>query len=246
MRVRRVANARASAIGTALSAMTLAAGFAATPLGWAQTVEADPVVAGNALLASRNLAMPVDGVASATLRDTFSDSRNGHRHEAIDIAAPRGAKVFAVDDGRLVKLFTSVPGGLTVYQFDPHGRLAYYYAHLDRYADGLREGMTLHRCDLLGYVGASGNAASGSPHLHFAVFRLDAEHRWWKGVPINPYWALTRTASRNATSDVPASGRPRPAPVSASVIARRQEGVRLISPRTGVWATRKHKTDGLA
>lgn len=80
--------------------------------------------------------------------------------------------MYAVEDGTLAKLFTSVPGGLTVYQFDPDGRLAYYYAHLDRYADGLREGMTLRRCDLLGYVGTSGNAPPDSPHLHFAVFRL--------------------------------------------------------------------------
>src|SRR4051812_2151679 len=65
------------------------------------------------------LALPVEGVAAAGLRDTFVAGRPGHLHEAIDIAAPRGTRVYAVDDGTVVKLFRSVPGGLTVYQFDP-------------------------------------------------------------------------------------------------------------------------------
>ncbi|NKE64245.1 M23 family metallopeptidase [Ramlibacter sp. RBP-2] len=142
-----------------------------------------------ALLASRPLIVPVAGVPPSALTDMFDDARGGRRHEAIDILAPTGTKVFAVDDGTVAKLFTSKPGGLTVYQFDPQGRLAYYYAHLDRYAEGLKEGMTLRRGDLVGYVGTSGNAGN-TPHLHFAVFRLGPERRWWEGDPVNPYPAL--------------------------------------------------------
>ena len=138
----------------------------------------------------RPLAVPVEGVAVGDLRDTFDDGRPGHRHEAIDIAAPRGTRVRAVDDGTLVKLFTSVPGGLTIYQFDPDKRFAYYYAHLDRYADGLREGMALRRGELIGYVGTTGNAAPDAPHLHFAVFRLGPERQWWKGQAVNPFGAF--------------------------------------------------------
>ena len=140
--------------------------------------------------ALRPLAIPVEGVSVADLRDTFDDGRQGHRHEAIDIAAPRGTRVLAVDDGTLVKLFRSVPGGLTIYQFDRDGRFAYYYAHLDRYADGLREGMRLRRGEVIGYVGTSGNAAPDAPHLHFAVFRLGPERQWWKGQAINPFGAM--------------------------------------------------------
>ncbi|MBA3898451.1 MAG: M23 family metallopeptidase [Sphingomonadaceae bacterium] len=136
------------------------------------------------------LAIPVDHVESSALRDTFGDGRPGHRHEAIDIAAPRGTKVLAVDDGEIVKLFTSVRGGLTVYQFDPQGRLAYYYAHLDRYAETVHEGMTVHRCDLIGYVGSTGNAPADAPHLHFATFLLGARKHWWEGTAINPFPAL--------------------------------------------------------
>ena len=95
-----------------------------------------------------------------------------------------------VDDGKLVKLFNSKPGGLTVYQFDPSSRLTYYYAHLDRYADGIREGMPLRRGELIGYVGSTGNASPEAPHLHFAVFVLGPEKQWWRGEPLNPYSAL--------------------------------------------------------
>lgn len=145
---------------------------------------------GAALLAARAIAMPIDGVAGRALHDTFTDRRTGGSHEALDILAPRGTPVRAVDDGKLVKLFTSVPGGLTVYQFDGSSRLAYYYAHLDRYAENLREGMPLRRGDVIGYVGTTGNAPPDVPHLHFAVFVLDADKRWWKGTAINPYPVL--------------------------------------------------------
>lgn len=170
--------------------------------GWAgeqPAVRPAPVDAtirdGRTLLDARPLRMPIDGVLASSLRDTFSEGRPGHLHEAIDILAPRGTPVYAVDDGPLVKLFTSAPGGLTVYQFDPNGQLAYYYAHLDRYALGLKEGNALRRGDLLGYVGSTGNASPDAPHLHFAVFRLGAEKQWWKGTPVNPFEALRRVAA---------------------------------------------------
>ncbi len=133
--------------------------------------------------------MPVQGVAAQDLRDTYTDQRSsGARvHEALDIMAPRGTPVLAADDGRIAKLFLSKPGGITVYQFDPGNRFAYYYAHLDGYAPGLAEGQTVHRGQLLGYVGSTGNAHPDAPHLHFGIFRLDAGQRWWTGVPINPY-----------------------------------------------------------
>lgn len=133
------------------------------------------------------LMIPVPGVAPSQLYDSFDHNRGGGRHEAIDIHAPRGTPVIAVDDGKVVKLFNSKPGGLTVYQFDPEQKVAYYYAHLDRYAAGLAEGMELKRGDLIGYVGSTGNANPAAPHLHFAIFVLGPEKRWWQGTAINPY-----------------------------------------------------------
>src|SRR5437868_6429078 len=87
----------------------------------------------------------------------------------------------------LVALMLCVAGGLTVYQFDPSERFVYYYAHLDHYAQGLKEGMTLKRGDAIGAVGTTGNARPDSPHLHFAIFKLGPEKQWWKGSPINPF-----------------------------------------------------------
>ena len=173
----------------------------AAPPAAAGTVAAASTPTGTAPPADRPppLLIPVEGVAASSLRNTFDERRGGDagkRHEAIDIAAPRGTRVLAADDGKVVKLFTSRPGGLTVYQFDRDGRLAYYYAHLDRYAEGLKEGTALSRGDLVGYVGSTGNASAQAPHLHFAVFRLGPQRRWWEGTPVDPYPLLTGEAPR--------------------------------------------------
>jgi murein DD-endopeptidase MepM/ murein hydrolase activator NlpD len=137
--------------------------------------------------APRPMIVPVAGVARTAMRDMFNEVRGDRRHEAIDILAPQGTPVIATDDGVVKKLFTSKPGGLTVYQFDPDQRFCYYYAHLDHYAAGLHEGQLLHRGEVLGYVGVTGNAPKNTPHLHFALIRLDVERRWWKGTYVNPY-----------------------------------------------------------
>jgi murein DD-endopeptidase MepM/ murein hydrolase activator NlpD len=134
------------------------------------------------------LLIPVEGIKLAQLSDNYDQPRGKERHhEALDIMAPKGTKVIAVADGKVVKLFNSKPGGLTVYQFDPTEKYSYYYAHLDRYADGVKEGTVLKRGDLVGYVGVTGNANKDGPHLHFAVFELTPKKEWWKGTPINPF-----------------------------------------------------------
>jgi murein DD-endopeptidase MepM/ murein hydrolase activator NlpD len=135
-----------------------------------------------------SLQVPVAGVGPDQLEDTFEQMRGGSvRHEALDIPAPRGTPVVAAGDGRVVKLFTSRKGGLTVYQFDPTETYCYYYAHLDGYAPGLKEGDVLKRGDLIGYVGSSGNASSEAPHLHFCMTKLGPDKKWSKGDPVNPY-----------------------------------------------------------
>lgn len=140
------------------------------------------------------LLIPVQGITVTQLTDTFGDARaQGRAHDAIDIMAPRGTPVLAVADGQIEKLFTSKPGGLTIYQFEPSGRYAYYYAHLDRYADGLAEQQTVRRGDVIGYVGSTGNANPETPHLHFSIFALGPEKQWWKGTAINPYPVLTQS-----------------------------------------------------
>ncbi len=141
------------------------------------------------------LLLPVAGVDPARVTDTFDDARGSERrHEALDIMAPAGTPVLAVADGTIEKLFTSERGGLTIYQFEPTGTYAYYYAHLQAYAPGIVEGQPVRRGDVLGTVGSTGNADPAAPHLHFAVFRLTPEKQWWTGEPINPYPLLQRPA----------------------------------------------------
>ncbi|WP_028103831.1 M23 family metallopeptidase [Pseudoduganella violaceinigra] len=138
--------------------------------------------------AGTSLLIPVAGIKSAQLQDTYKQPRGLERmHEALDIPAPVGTPVYAVADGRIAKLFASRPGGLTIYQFDPAEKFSYYYAHLDHYAAALKEGQQVKRGDLIGYVGASGNADPAAPHLHFAMFELGPEKHWWQGKPVNPY-----------------------------------------------------------
>ncbi|MBW8708922.1 MAG: M23 family metallopeptidase [Alphaproteobacteria bacterium] len=143
-------------------------------------------------LRAKGLTLPVQGTRAEELHPDFYDDRGQRGHQAIDIMAPRGQPVLAVEDGRIVKLFNSVRGGLTIYQFDPSEKYAYYYAHLDRYADGVAEGMTVRRGEVIGYVGSTGNADTSNPHLHFAIFLLGPEKLWWKGEALDPYPALVR------------------------------------------------------
>jgi murein DD-endopeptidase MepM/ murein hydrolase activator NlpD len=134
------------------------------------------------------LVVPVAGVSAAHLADTFGDARGSERrHEALDIMAPTGTPVLAVAHGHVEKLFESERGGLTLYQFEPSGRYAYYYSHLQRYAPGLAEGQALRQGQVIGYVGSTGNADPAAPHLHFAIFLLGPGREWWRGTPVNPY-----------------------------------------------------------
>ncbi len=135
---------------------------------------------------SLHIGVPIDSLDPRKIPDTFADTRDGHRHEALDIMEARGTPVHAVAEGNVAKLFNSKQGGLTVYQFDNTQSYCFYYAHLDRYAPGLKEGTLLRKGDVLGFVGSTGNASPEGPHLHFAVFKLGPDKKWWTGTPIDP------------------------------------------------------------
>jgi peptidoglycan LD-endopeptidase LytH len=150
-----------------------------------QAVAAAPADSEDAAL---QISLPMKGLKLPDIQDTFEQTRGGtRRHEATDIMAPRGTPVLAVNDGRIVKLFLSKPGGNTIYQFDPSEKFCYYYAHLDRYAGGIAEGTMVHRGEVIGFVGSTGNADPSAPHLHFEIHRLDSQKLWYHGVSINPY-----------------------------------------------------------
>jgi murein DD-endopeptidase MepM/ murein hydrolase activator NlpD len=151
---------------------------------------AEAILASAQELRSRHLDFPVEGFPREKLTDTFDDPRTGHVHGAADIMAPRNTPVRAVEDGTIARLLSNRSGGITIYQLDPSRRYIYYYAHLERYAEGLREGVDVARGEVIGYVGTTGNAPKNAPHLHFAIFRVADPSQWWGGAAVNPYLVL--------------------------------------------------------
>jgi peptidoglycan LD-endopeptidase LytH len=142
-------------------------------------------------LRARDLLVPVEGISASQLHDTFNAARSGGRvHDAIDIHAPRGTPVLATADGMVIKLHYGARGGRSLYQLDQDGRTRYYYAHLDRYAAGVNEGVRVTKGQVIGYVGDTGNAQPGDYHLHFAIAILNDVSRWWGGDNVNPYAVL--------------------------------------------------------
>lgn len=144
----------------------------------------------NLVIGPTGLAIPVAGIRPAQLTDTFKQARAGGArvHDAIDIMADHGTPVVAAAPGKIEKLFFSKGGGgITAYVRSGDERWVYYYAHLQDYAPGLREGQRLERGDPIGRVGATGNANPDGPHLHFAIHRMLPEDDWHEGTAINPY-----------------------------------------------------------
>ena len=150
-----------------------------------------------ALLVAKHLIVPVEGVDPARLRDSYDAPRGERVHSAVDILAPRGTPVLSADSGRVFRLRRNPAGGITVYALDPEEQFVYYYAHLERYREGLAEGMTLAQGDVLGYGGTTGNAPPNTPHLHFQMMRYRGDGKWWDLEPINPLPWLGRAGVRH-------------------------------------------------
>ncbi|HKU77563.1 MAG TPA: M23 family metallopeptidase [Pyrinomonadaceae bacterium] len=142
-----------------------------------------------------NLIIPVAGVRPEQLLDTYSDARSeGRTHDAIDIMAPAETPVLAAADGKILKLFQSEKGGITIYQLSASQELIFYYAHLSHYADGLTEGSLVKQGEVIAYVGDTGNAGPGNYHLHFSIALVTDPKRYWEGTNINPYPLLQNRA----------------------------------------------------
>jgi murein DD-endopeptidase MepM/ murein hydrolase activator NlpD len=148
----------------------------------------ETVTADDLALLTGEIAMPLDGVDPTTLHSNFAERRGGgtRQHQALDIMASRRTPVKSAAKGRVLKLFTSVDGGLMVYAADSSERFVLMYAHLDGYAPAMRDGAPLARGEVIGYVGSTGNALASAPHLHFAIARSADVKRWSKGRPIDP------------------------------------------------------------
>ena len=94
-----------------------------------------------------------------------------------------------MQDASRKRLWLAVVGGLALLVsglclwLSTQNGTSFYYAHLDRWAAGLFEGMEVRSGDLLGYVGNTGNAKTTPSHLHFGVNDNDEM--------VNPYPILT-------------------------------------------------------
>jgi murein DD-endopeptidase MepM/ murein hydrolase activator NlpD len=116
------------------------------------------------------LLMPVRGVRVKAIANTWHAPRDGGReHAGQDIFARRGTPVYSATGGYVWRVSESLRGGKTVSILGAGGR-SYYYAHLDKHAEGLTEGAEVTTETLLGYVGTTGNAKGTPPHLHFSVY----------------------------------------------------------------------------
>lgn len=137
------------------------------------------------------LMVPVEGIEPRSLRDTFHEARSGGRiHMATDILAMRGTPVLSASNGRIVKLANGGAGGITIYVADASGRFLHYYAHLEGYAPGVKEGLQVREGQVIGFVGTTGNAPPNTPHLHYQVMRSDKDY--WNGTPIDVRPFITR------------------------------------------------------
>lgn len=138
-------------------------------------------------LRSRNLLLPIEETDPEDWKNSFFAKRSHGTHRAADMMAPRNTPIRAVEDGTIARLHYNGKGGITIYQTDPSENFVYYYAHLEKYADGLKTGDCVKRGQIIGYVGTTGNAPPGSPHLHFQICKIENPRRVWNGVAINPY-----------------------------------------------------------
>ncbi len=111
---------------------------------------------------------PVAG--QADWEDDWHDPRFGppfHLHQGTDIFAERGTPVIAPEAGTVT--FTDGGlGGRGAYVTTADGT-AYYMAHLNAYADSVYSGASVEQGEVVAYVGNTGNAENGAPHLHFEI-----------------------------------------------------------------------------
>ena len=123
----------------------------------------------SARLSSGGFVFPVYGTAS--FGDSFGAPRAdvaGGWHHGEDIFAAAGTPLLAVADGTLHTIGFNRIGGYRLWLRDTQGD-EFYYAHLSAYSPLAVEGRSVKGGDVIGFVGATGDADGGPPHLHFEI-----------------------------------------------------------------------------
>jgi murein DD-endopeptidase MepM/ murein hydrolase activator NlpD len=130
-----------------------------------------------------SLPVPLRLAGRPSLVDSWGAPRSGgRRHQGIDIFARRGTPVTTPVAGLVLGVGRNRLGGNVVTVLGPALQV-HYFAHLDRFGD-VAEGDVVRAGDVVGHVGASGNATGGPPHLHYAIYS--------RGRAINPYPILAK------------------------------------------------------
>jgi len=155
---------------------------------------------------------PVYGPAS------FSDDFGAARadtgwHHGNDIFAPLGAPVLAVTDGTLFLVGWNTIGGNRFWLRDLQGN-EFYFAHLSAFSPLARNGAHVKAGDVIGFVGATGDAAGTPTHLHFEIHPAALLGMGYDGV-IDPYayllaWQRLDDATFDASVWTPTGAKARP------------------------------------
>jgi murein DD-endopeptidase MepM/ murein hydrolase activator NlpD len=116
------------------------------------------------------LLMPIKEVKTRQIASSWHVPRSGdRRHEGQDIFPAKDTPIYSATVGYVLSISENDLGGRTVSVIGAGGRI-YYYAHLNSYAPTIAEGDYVDTETVLGYVGTTGNAKGGTPHLHFGVY----------------------------------------------------------------------------
>lgn len=140
-----------------------------------------------------------DGTYSA-YTNTYADSRTWspegetvRKHEGVDIMAKEGTPIYSAVGGTIVKASWNTYGGwrITIRVDD---NTEFYYAHMSKYASGMKVGVKVSAGELIGYVGSTGYGPEGTsglfePHLHFGIYTRTPSYssidpylylKWWE------------------------------------------------------------------
>jgi hypothetical protein len=181
-----------------------------------------------ATLSTKGYVFPVYGPAS--FGDTFGAPRPdlvSGWHHGEDIFAPMGTPLLAVADGTVHTVGWNEIGGWRLWLRDGQGN-EFYYAHLSAYSPLAVEGKQVRAGDVVGFLGESGDADGGLPHLHFEIHPVALLALGYDGV-VAPYpylvaWKRAQdvpfTEGRVYVSDasgLPRSGAPAPGAVLLQV-----------------------------
>lgn len=165
-----------------------------------EVVRAAPEV--TARLSRGGYVFPVFGPAA--FGNTFGAFRgdvSGKWHHGEDLVAPYGTPLLAVADGTLFSVGWNDIGGWRLWLRDGAGN-EFYYAHMSAYSPLAIAGKRVRAGDVLGFVGDSGDADGGVPHLHFEIHPVDLLRYGYDGA-VAPYpfliaWRRAEDASFSA------------------------------------------------